>query len=82
MTFAAEKERVIKICELIKKKRLRFKWDIRTRVDLLDRDLLESLKSAGCCRLHLGIESGNQEILNRMSKGINISQIDKKISLA
>lgn len=81
-TFAAEKERVIKICELIKKKRLRFKWDIRTRVDLLDRDLLESLKSAGCCRLHLGIESGNQEILNRMSKGINISQIDKKIRLA
>lgn len=81
-TFAVEEERALKICELIRKKRLSFKWDIRTRVDLLSRDLLKSFRSAGASRIHLGIESGNQDILKRMRKGIDISEIIEKINLA
>ncbi|OGW75966.1 MAG: hypothetical protein A2Z72_04705 [Omnitrophica bacterium RBG_13_46_9] len=81
-TFAAEEERALKICELIRKKRLKFNWDIRTRVDLLSKEILVSLKTAGCSRIHLGIESGNQEILQKMGKGLDIPEIIEKVRLA
>lgn len=81
-TFAVEEKRAVKICELINKKRLKFKWDIRTRVDLLNKEVLEFLKSGNCHRIHLGIESGNQEILDKMGKGISILEIKEKIKLA
>lgn len=81
-TFAAEVERALKICELIRKKGIKFKWDVRTRVDLLNEEVLRSLKSAGCYRIHLGIESGNQEILYKMGKGIGISEVIEKVNLA
>lgn len=80
-TFAVEGERALNICRLIRQKKLRFKWDLRTRIDLLNPQMLASLKSAGCRRLHLGIESGNQEILNKMDKGTSIAQIVEKVQL-
>jgi radical SAM superfamily enzyme YgiQ (UPF0313 family) len=81
-TFAVEEERAIGICELIHKKGIRFRWDIRTRVDLINEKVLKSLKSAGCFRIHLGIESGNQEILCDMDKKINIPEVVDKVNLA
>lgn len=81
-TFAAETKRAVEICDLIIKKRLKFSWDIRTRIDLINPDLLGSLRAAGCRRLHLGIESGNQEVLDSMRKGITIQKIKDNVSLA
>jgi len=81
-TFAVEEQGVLKTCELIQKKGIKFKWDIRTRVDLLNEKVLKSLKNTGCYRIHLGIESGNQEILNMMNKKISIPEIVEKVNLA
>ena len=81
-TFAVEGERAAKICELISKKGMKFKWDVRMRVDLLNKEILKALKSAGCSRIHLGIESGSQETLYKMAKGINIPEIVEKVKLA
>ena len=81
-TFAVIKERALKICGLIRKKNMKFKWDIRTRVDLLDEEVLKSLRSAGCSRIHLGIESGDNETLQRMRKGIDIEGVVRKVNLA
>jgi len=81
-TFAVETPRALAICELVRKKNLKFSWDLRTRVDLLNEELLISLKAAGCARLHLGIESGNEEVLSNMAKGISIPQIIEKVDMA
>lgn len=81
-TFGVEEERALKICELVRKKGIKFKWDIRTRVDLLGEEVLRSLKSAGCYRIHLGIESGDQEILYKMGKRISISEVVERVNLA
>lgn len=81
-TFAIEKERALEICGLIRNKNMKFKWDIRTRVDLLDEEVLKSLKAAGCSMIHLGIESGDNETLRRMRKGIDIEGVAKKVYLA
>jgi radical SAM superfamily enzyme YgiQ (UPF0313 family) len=81
-TFGIEEKRVLEICGFIQEKGLRFKWDIRTRIDLINEKMLRSLRSAGCRRIHLGIESGNQNILSSMDKKINVAEITDKVKLA
>ena len=80
-TFAIEEKAALEICELIHEKGIRFKWDVRTRVDLINEKVLRSLKSAGCSRIHLGIESGSQEILCNMDKRTNIPDVIEKANL-
>jgi radical SAM superfamily enzyme YgiQ (UPF0313 family) len=79
--FTTDRNRVIKICNLIKKKKLRIAWACRARVNNLDEKLIKIMKSSGCYCICLGIESGNQEILNKMKKGITLNQIRKIIKL-
>ena len=49
-------------------------WYGFTRItkDLADVDFCQSLKRSGCAMLKLGIESGDQEVLNQLNKGINL----------
>ena len=67
-TFTLDKKRAMKICDLIIERNLKVSWDIRTRVDLIDKELMIKLKKAGCSRIHFGVESGNQDILNILKK--------------
>jgi hypothetical protein len=49
-------------------------WYGFTRIskDLTDMDFCVALKRSGCVMLKLGIESGDQEVLDRMGKGIDL----------
>jgi radical SAM superfamily enzyme YgiQ (UPF0313 family) len=76
-TFTVNRQRVMDICNLILKKRLKFRWDIRARVNTVDFEMLKLLKKAGCERIHYGVESGNQGILNILKKGITLEQVRK-----
>lgn len=44
----------------------------RVTEDLADDDFCLSLKRSGCVMLKLGIESGDQDVLDRLNKGINL----------
>ncbi len=44
----------------------------RISTQLSDRDFCVSLKNSGCVMLKLGLESGNQNVLDRMEKGIDL----------
>jgi radical SAM superfamily enzyme YgiQ (UPF0313 family) len=82
-TFIAKPERVDEICrgliEKRKEKNLDFIFFCEGRVDIFDRhpELLEKLKDAGMARLQIGVETGNQEILDAYNKKITIAQIEK-----
>ena len=73
-TFSIDKERVIEICKEIKKRGLKIGWDIRTRIDTVDAEIIQQLKSAGCQGIHYGIEAGTSKVLRNLKKGINIEQ--------
>ena len=75
-TFTVDKKRVLGICELIRKKRLKFNWDIKTRVDVVDYELLKAMKESGCDRINFGVESANLETLKRLNKGITTDQVE------
>ncbi len=49
-------------------------WYGFARIDMLlaDREFCRSLHDSGCTMLKLGLESGDQEVLNRMHKGIDL----------
>ena len=72
--FTVDRERTIDICRTIREKGLDILWACRSRIDI-DRGLLEEMAKAGCGRIYYGIESGSQEILDRVNKGITLDQI-------
>mgnify|MGYP000170862640 CR=1 FL=1 len=74
-TFTVKKDRVLEICHEIIARKLDIGFDIRARVNTVDYEMLIILKKAGCERIHYGVESGNQHILNVLRKGITLQQI-------
>ncbi|GAG26856.1 unnamed protein product, partial [marine sediment metagenome] len=80
-TFTLNRERIIRLCQLLIEKNLNIKWKCETRVNLIDEELLQLMKEAGCYLIGYGIESGNQRILNILKKGITIEQVEKAVRI-
>lgn len=80
-SFTIKKQRVLDICQLLINKGLHKKiiWDVRSRVDTINEEMLEALKEAGCYRIFYGIESGNREVLNALRKNNDLAQIERII---
>lgn len=51
------------------------KFECLSRVDLITENIAEALKKGGCQKVHLGVESGSQTVLDSMGKGTTVSQI-------
>lgn len=77
--FTFDRQRIIEICKQMVG--MGFKWWIDTRVDKVDEELLEYMKAAGCAFIVYGIESGNEEILKRIKKGIHLDSIRRAIKI-
>lgn len=73
--FCIDRRRIETICDGMIKSRLDISWACRTRVDYVDESLLRKMRAAGCSRIYFGIESGVQEILESLNKGITLQQI-------
>jgi anaerobic magnesium-protoporphyrin IX monomethyl ester cyclase len=72
--FTVDPERVEKICEEIRQRKLAIHWDCEARVDMVNRNLLQKMKAAGCMAVWLGVESGSQLIIEKMHKRIKLDQ--------
>jgi radical SAM superfamily enzyme YgiQ (UPF0313 family) len=64
----------MKICEELHARKLKLMWDCGTRVDMVDRELLQVMRNAGCFAVWLGVESGSEAILGAMNKRIKLNQ--------
>jgi|TARA_Y100000031_G_scaffold70041_1_gene77700 radical SAM superfamily enzyme YgiQ (UPF0313 family) len=82
--FTLIKERTMDICNEIIKRKLDIVWKCPNgvRADTLDKELLEKMKESGCYQLAFGIESGNQAILNRVNKRLNLNKLPQIIKNA
>lgn len=81
-TLATDRARLRKICELILQQKRRMIWSCNTRVDWADLDLMKLMKAAGCRMLLIGPESGDQQILNNVHKGIRVEQTREFVATA
>jgi len=76
-TFTVFKQRVFDFLKLRSKYRLDFYWRCESRVDIADKELIDSIQNGGCKAIHFGIESGSQEVLKKIMKKIDLkSAID------
>ena len=80
--FTMKSERVIKICQEIQRRGLRFSWECLGRVDALDYPTYLEMRKAGCSRIFFGIESGNDHILKLMKKKITAEQARQAVEAA
>lgn len=75
-TFTLDKERVRQFCQNILKRKINIKWSCNARADL-DYDTLLLMKKAGCRLLIVGYETGSDEILLTIRKGITTEKAKK-----
>jgi len=81
-TATIDKKRMSKICQLIRKEDIDISWECSTRVDLFDKNLAKELKKSGCVNIYLGLESGVQETLDFVCKGIKVEDSIRAVKIA
>lgn len=79
--FPLLKPRLLKICELMHRRGLELTWSCNSRVNLVDAQILAAMREAGCYQVGYGIESGDQGILDRISKRVKLEQVERAIRL-
>jgi radical SAM superfamily enzyme YgiQ (UPF0313 family) len=73
-TFTFNRKRVEEICRNLIDEDLKIKWYCNTRAHLVDRELLDLMRKAGCRGISFGIESGSQRILDSVEKHVTVQQ--------
>ncbi|MFH2203760.1 MAG: radical SAM protein [Elusimicrobiota bacterium] len=81
-TFFINKPRCRRLFAEIRRRGLDITWTCRTRVDVVDEDILRAAAAAGCRMIFWGIESSSQEVLDGVNKGIRREQTAAAIRMA
>jgi len=79
--FVSDKKKVQDVCGEIRRRGLQFSWSAFARVNTVDRETLEIMKQTGCDAISFGVESGNQEMLDRIKKKITLEQVRRAVGL-
>jgi radical SAM superfamily enzyme YgiQ (UPF0313 family) len=82
--FFGNLDRFTKIVDGLLAENMNILWSGNVRVDnlsdkFLNDELLSKIKKSGCYALHMGMESGDDEILRKYKKGITTAQIENAV---
>lgn len=78
--FTANRQRVLDICQELRRRKLDICWSAQTRIDCVDKKMLQELSRSGCVRLMYGIESADPLILKTLRKGVDIGHVRKVVN--
>lgn len=83
-TFTWSSTRLVEICEGLIEADLGVTWAVRDRVSssTIKSGHLALMRQAGCNRIHFGVESGVQRIIDRMKKNITLDQAHSAVKQA
>ena len=83
--FSFKKERIYEFCREIKKisekTNQKLMWYAQLTVMNVDKELLKTMKDAGCVLVSYGFESYSEEVLKSMRKPITPQQIDSALKM-
>jgi len=77
--FTSNKKNVMEFCSRLIEEKLDLTWACHGKVDWVDLEMLQAMKKAGCWQISYGIESGSQEVLDKINKGIKIEQTENAL---
>ncbi len=80
-TFTVNHRHARNICEEIIRRNLHIQWTVFARVDTITQDLVELMHEAGCTHLLFGVESGSEQILKTINKGITVDDVRRGVKL-
>lgn len=75
-TFSVDRERTRRLCEAMTDEGLGLIWSANARADV-DYETLRAMREAGCRLLCVGVESGDDSVLDSMGKSINRGRIEQ-----
>ncbi|MBR9702914.1 B12-binding domain-containing radical SAM protein [Candidatus Woesearchaeota archaeon] len=78
-TFTLNKRRVKAFCAEMEQRP--YTWSCLTRMDRVDDEIVEALIDSGCRLVKVGLESGNQNVLNGMNKQITLEKVRKAANI-
>jgi radical SAM superfamily enzyme YgiQ (UPF0313 family) len=81
-TFNIGRDRLIRFADELDRRKIRIPWGMNARADHWDRELLERLAATGLFTLRLGIESGDQAVLDTCGKALNLEDARNNLHLA
>ncbi|MDD2890368.1 MAG: radical SAM protein [bacterium] len=73
-TLTVNRVRCREFCKEILSRNLKIVWSCNSRADV-DYDTLKLMKLAGCRLMCVGFESGNEQILKNMKKGVKLEKM-------
>jgi anaerobic magnesium-protoporphyrin IX monomethyl ester cyclase len=77
LEFTVFRRQVLELCDYLSKRQSGLRWTCQTRFDLVDEELLDRMKRAGCRLIHFGVEAGTKELLESIHKRISMEQIER-----
>jgi radical SAM PhpK family P-methyltransferase len=80
-TFNTPVKRFKEILRMMIKNNFGFKWYSFFRCQFADDEMVELMKLSGCKGVHLGLESGNNQILKNMNKAVHVEEYYRGIEL-
>lgn len=79
--FTLRQRHVEDVCQEIRSRHLPITFHAFARVDTVGPQLLKTMKDAGCADILYGVESGCQEILDRIGKRITLEQVRRAVAM-
>ena len=80
--FTINREHVMGISQGLIERGVKIRWTCNSRVDFVDPGLLQTMARSGCWMISWGIESGDEAMLQRMSKGITKEHVRQALGWA
>ncbi len=68
------------VCHELVRRGLSTPWVVQSRCDALDSETLDAMRAANCRYIYLGVESFNNEVLERVNKGTSEHVIEQAIN--
>ena len=81
LTFGVNKKRTLELLERMRREAFGFTWVCLSRANVLGAELLREMRAAGCHTIQLGVESADEDVLERHTKGISPGQVREVVAL-
>ncbi|MDY4622367.1 MAG: radical SAM protein [Eubacteriales bacterium] len=79
--FTFKRDFVTSVCDEILRAGIEIEWSCSARIDCLDEQLLNHMKSAGCSSIFIGIESASERMQTVMRKHLNLAHAIETLHL-
>lgn len=80
--FPVNRKRTIEICNSIIKCGLNIKWSCLARIEFIDdEELLKTMALSGCKEIFIGVESGSDQVLEKMKRNYTAADVKRVVRL-